>query len=239
MEALTPAVLLPPTTLMFLRPLAPPTAPVRALAPPRDRVPVLAVLVVSAPISLVLGARLKVPPPAKFVAVMLVEPLLKFSEPVPLTVVMVPYRLPLKFTTVPLLPPLILRKNGPPGLVMPRAPNTFELLLNTILDSLEVSVETALSRALVTIPPPELLVKISICGPPIVPTSKVPPPPWPVMETPLVTPVALSAVGVAPLMTCWAKLAGDQTAKAVARKTAEKFVTRMGIALIYYGFGIA
>src|SRR5471032_1544581 len=188
MEALTPAVLLPPTTLMFLRPLAPPTAPVRALAPPRDRVPVLAVLVVSAPISLVLGARLKVPPPAKFVAVMLVEPLLKFSEPVPLTVVMVPYRLPLKFTAVPLLPPLMLRKNGPPGLVMPSAPNTFELLLNTILDWLDVSVETALNRVFVTVPPLELFVKMSDWGPPMVPTISVPPPPCPVMETPLVTP---------------------------------------------------
>jgi hypothetical protein len=47
------------------------------------------------------------------------------------------------------------------------------------------------------------------------------------METPLVTPVALNAVGVAPLTTCWAKLAGDQAAKAV-RKIAEKFVARMG-----------
>src|SRR5471032_685587 len=238
MVALTPAVLLPPATLTALRPLAPPTAPVRALPPAKVNVPVLAVLVVSAPMSFVFGERLIVPLPAKFVAVMLVEPLLKLSAPVPLTVVMVPNRLPLKFTAVPLLPPLMLRKKGPPGLVMPRAPNTFELLLNTILDWLEVSVETALSRALVTVPPLELLVKTSVCGPPIVPTIKVPPPPWPVMETPLVTPVALSAVGVAPLMTCWAKLAGYQAAKAV-RNTAERFVTRMGIALIHYGFGIA
>src|SRR4051812_19204151 len=117
MDALTPAVLLPPTTLIALIPLAPPTAPVRTLPLASDKVPVLAVLVVRAPVSFVLGARLMVPLPAKLVAEMLVEPLLKLSDPVPLTVVVVPNRLPLKLTAVPLLPPLMFKKNGPPGLV--------------------------------------------------------------------------------------------------------------------------
>jgi len=57
-----------------------------------------------------------------------------------------------------------------------------------------------------------LLVKMSISGPPVVPTSKVPPPPCPVIDTPLTTPVGLKGVGVAPLMTCCAKLPEDQAA---------------------------
>ena len=40
--------------------------------------------------SVVFGARLILPSAAKFVADMFVDPLLKFSEPVPLTVVIVP-----------------------------------------------------------------------------------------------------------------------------------------------------
>src|SRR5689334_1944716 len=58
MVAATPAVLLPPTTLIDLRPAAPPTAPFRMLALPRFNVPVLApAAVVRAPMTVVLGAR--------------------------------------------------------------------------------------------------------------------------------------------------------------------------------------
>jgi hypothetical protein len=60
----------------------------------------------------------------------------------------------------------------------------------------------------------------------MVPTISVPPPPWPVMETPLVTPVGLSDVGMAPLMTCWAKLA-DVQANAAANSAVLKIVTRI------------
>ena len=82
------------------------------------------------------------------------------------------------------------------------APYTVEALLKTMLDWLEVSVETACSAGFVTFPLLELLVKISISGPPTTPTVKVPPPPWPVMATPPVTPAELNAVGVAPLIVC-------------------------------------
>ena len=56
------------------------------LPPPIDNVPVLApAVVVSAPITVLFGASPMVPSPPKFVAVMLMEPLLKFTVPVPAT----------------------------------------------------------------------------------------------------------------------------------------------------------
>jgi hypothetical protein len=84
--ALTPARLLPPTTLIALSPTAPPTAPFRTLPPPSANVPVFApAVVVRAPMTVVFGARLIVPSAAKFVAVIFVDPLLKFTAPVPVT----------------------------------------------------------------------------------------------------------------------------------------------------------
>ena len=84
MVAVLPAVSDPPVTLIDRRPDAPPTAPLSTLALPRESVPVLAPAVeVMAPISVVLGARLMTPSPAKFVAVMLIEPEAKLTVPPP------------------------------------------------------------------------------------------------------------------------------------------------------------
>src|SRR5580700_3586685 len=156
---------------MAFSPTAPPTAPFNTLAPPSANVPVFApAVVVRAPISVVFGARLMVPSAAKLVAVMFVDPLLKFTAPVPLTFSVVAKTGPWKLTVVPLLPPERLRRNGPPGWVTPMFPNTVELLLNTILPWLEAAVDTAggtVARAV-------LLVKISISGPPGTPTLRVP-----------------------------------------------------------------
>jgi len=67
-------------------PTAPPTAPSSTLPPPSARVPVLApAVVVSAPMTVLFGPRPMKPSPAKFVAVTLIEPLLKFTAPVPAT----------------------------------------------------------------------------------------------------------------------------------------------------------
>ena len=86
MVALAPASELPPCTLIDRRPTAPPTAPSSTLAPPNTKVPVLApAVVVSAPMTVVFGARLIVPSPSKLVAATLIEPLLKLTAPVPVT----------------------------------------------------------------------------------------------------------------------------------------------------------
>src|ERR1700730_18442550 len=142
MLAVTPAVLLPPTTLMALIPLAPPTAPPKRLPLPSTNVPVFAVLVVRAPVSVVLGARLIVPSAPKIVAALSVDnPLLKFTPPVPLTCSVVEKTGPSKFTTVPALPVVVMSRKT--GVDPPRAPNTFELLLNRILLILAPLLETA------------------------------------------------------------------------------------------------
>src|SRR3978361_2294728 len=84
--AVEPAILLPPTTLIDRSPTAPPTAPFSTLALPSARVPVLApAVVVSAPLTVVFGASAILPSPAKLVAVMLVDPLLKLTVPPPAT----------------------------------------------------------------------------------------------------------------------------------------------------------
>src|SRR4051812_32372938 len=100
---------------------------------------------------------------------MFVDPLLKFTAPVPVTFKVVAKTGPWKFTAVPLLPPERFRRNGPAGCVAPIAPNTVEPLLNTILPWLDAAVETAGTLAVREV----LFVKISIDGPPRTPTLKV------------------------------------------------------------------
>src|SRR3984957_20508814 len=89
-----------------------------------------------------------------------------------------------------------------------------------MLAVLDASVVTALSKGFVTFPPAELLVKISISGPPTTPTPKVPVAADADMATPLVTPGAFNGVTPGPTaVCCCAKLAGDQVT--IARLRAE------------------
>src|SRR5665213_1184506 len=84
-------------------------------------------------------------------------------------------------------------------------------MLKTMLAVLDASVVTALSKGFVTIPPAELLVKMSISGPPTTPTPKVPVAAEADMATPFVTPVAFNGVTPGPTaVCCCATLAGDQ-----------------------------
>ena len=94
---------------------------------------------------------------------------------------------------MPVLPAVMLRRKGPPGCVTPMAPNTFELLLKTMLPSLELAVETAVAPAISA----AFEVKIFVCGPPTTPTLRVPVVPEADMSTPPRMPVASN--GVMPL----------------------------------------
>src|ERR1700733_6231925 len=87
-----------------------------------------------------------------------------------------------------------------------------------MLAVLDASVVTALSKGFVTFPPAELLVKMSISGPPTTPTPKVPVAAEADMAPPFVTPVAFNGVTPGPTaVCCCAKLAGDQVAIARPR----------------------
>ena len=99
---------LPPTTLICRSPLAPPIAPITALPLLRVSVPVFAVLVVIAPISVRFAPRLRNPSPTKFGAEVTFP--LKFTVPVPLMLEVVAKTSPLKFTVAPAAPALMFRK---------------------------------------------------------------------------------------------------------------------------------
>ena len=86
MVAVTPAVLLPPTTSMAFNPEPPPTAAPTRLLAPRINVPVSAPAVeVTAPSSELFGDRLIVPSAWKTAVGSFAVPLSKFTAPVPVT----------------------------------------------------------------------------------------------------------------------------------------------------------
>jgi hypothetical protein len=181
--------------------------------------------------TVVFGARLIVPSAAKFVATMFVDPLLKFTEPVPVTFSVVAKTGPWKFTVVPVLPPAMLSRNGPPGWVTPMAPNTVELLLNTMLPWLEAAVETAWKGEARV----ELLEKISIAGPPTTPTLNVPVVPDPDMSTPFSEPVGLSGITPGPTAVCrWARPAGEPAIVAAMKSRGKKTRFMEGATVLPY-----
>lgn len=96
------------------------------------------------------------------------------------------------------------------------APYTVELLLNVILLVLDASDETAGGIEARDV----LSVKISVWGPPTVPTINVPVPPEADISTPPRTPVGLIVVGPDPAADClYADAAVSQDALAAASTT--------------------
>ncbi len=156
---------LPPATLTNFRPLAPPMAPVTLLPLFRISVPVFAVLVVTAPISVRPAPRLKKPSPTKFVAAIPLPN--RLTVPVPLTAKVCAKTGPLKVTVSPAAPALIWRKRVP---VWPVLPVTVEVPENKS--------SPVPPLAVVNAPPASLLVLIFWLSPMVKIAS-------PVVSTPL------------------------------------------------------
>lgn len=158
----------PPTTLICFSPLAPPIAPVTLLPPLSVKVPVFAVLVVMAPVSVRPAARLIKPSHAKTGAEVTLP--LKLIVPVPLTLEVVAKTSPLKLTVEPVAPALKLRNRIK---LVPVNPVTVEFPRNTRL--------AVLLALLVNAPPRSLSVLMFW----LLPMVNVP---GPVVSTPFNTP---------------------------------------------------